>query len=135
LCEGTQFSTWSARAKRSEAGKALGLGGPVVALTDASYHPSGRLAQIVTRSATAEKKLTANQFRDLFGSAGRSTWFTRIDVSGDWLVADGRGFGHGAGMCQVGASKLAAAGRDYRAILERYYPKSRLGWLYPAHES
>jgi stage II sporulation protein D len=135
LCDGTQFSTWSARAKRADMGRALGLGGPVVDITDASFHKSGRLAQIVAKGSTASKKVTANQFRDLFGSAGRSTWFTRIEVSGDWIVVDGRGFGHGAGMCQVGASRLAGAGRGFQAILSRYYPESTLGWLYPVHES
>ena len=45
------------------------------------------------------------------------------------------GFGHGAGMCQVGASRLGAAGRACRDILARYYPGSRAGWLYPVDES
>jgi stage II sporulation protein D len=135
LCDGTQFSTWSARVKRADAGKALGLGGPLSALVDATWHPSGRLAGIVAQGGTASRKVAPNQFRDLFGAAGRSTWFTKIELSGDVVAVEGRGFGHGAGMCQVGASKLAAAGRSCRDILARYYPESRVGWLYPVDES
>jgi stage II sporulation protein D len=135
LCDGTQFSTWSARAKRADAGKTLGLGGPLTALVDAAWHPSGRLAAIVAQGGPTTRKLAPNQFRDLFGPAGRSTWFTKIELSGDFVAVEGRGFGHGAGMCQVGASKLAAAGRSCRAILSRYYPDSRVGWLYPVDES
>jgi stage II sporulation protein D len=135
LCDGTQFSTWSARVKRSDAGKALGLGGPVTALIDATFHPSGRLDQIVAEGGGSSKRVGPNQFRDLFGPAGRSTWFTRIDVAGEHIVVEGRGFGHGAGMCQVGASRLAAAGRTCGAILARYYPGASVGWLYPVHES
>lgn len=135
LCDGTQFSTWSARVKRADAGKALGLGGPLTDLVDASFHPSGRLAQIVAQGGTTTRKVAPNQFRDLFGPSGRSTWFTKIELTGDFVAVEGRGFGHGAGMCQVGASKLAAAGRSCQAILDRYYPKARVGWLYPVDES
>ena len=38
------------------------------------------------------------------------------------LILDGRGHGHGAGMCQYGAEFMAKSGKSARAILERYYP-------------
>lgn len=38
----------------------------------------------------------------------------------------GQGQGHGVGVCQVGAAALARRGSDYRAILERYLPGTRL---------
>jgi stage II sporulation protein D len=37
-------------------------------------------------------------------------------------VFDGRGYGHGAGMCQYGAETLARSGRSYDEILAWYYP-------------
>lgn len=33
----------------------------------------------------------------------------------------GKGFGHGVGLCQVGAFGMALAGADYREILKKYY--------------
>lgn len=39
---------------------------------------------------------------------------------------DGRGFGHGIGMCQYGAQSKAAKGWSAARILEFYYPGSRL---------
>ncbi len=33
----------------------------------------------------------------------------------------GRGWGHGVGMCQVGAYGMARRGHDFRAILSHYY--------------
>lgn len=33
----------------------------------------------------------------------------------------GRGFGHGVGLCQVGAFGMAQAGADYKKILKKYY--------------
>ena len=41
------------------------------------------------------------------------------------FVFTGRGFGHGVGMCQHGAQATAKAGKEWRAILERYYPGAR----------
>jgi stage II sporulation protein D len=33
----------------------------------------------------------------------------------------GRGFGHGVGLCQVGAFGMAKAGHSYEEILKTYY--------------
>ncbi len=37
-----------------------------------------------------------------------------------WLFA-GRGWGHGVGLCQVGAYGMGVRGHDYREILTHYY--------------
>jgi hypothetical protein len=53
------------------------------------------------------------------------TWFDLVRTrsrSGEdgWLV-EGRGWGHGVGLCQVGAFAMARRGHDYRLILGHYY--------------
>jgi len=42
----------------------------------------------------------------------------------------GRGWGHGVGMCQVGAYGMALAGATYEAILKKYYTGIELQKLY-----
>ncbi len=42
----------------------------------------------------------------------------------------GAGWGHGVGLCQVGATVMAQKGFDYRAILAHYYRNSTLQKLY-----
>lgn len=42
----------------------------------------------------------------------------------------GAGFGHGVGMCQIGAIGMAERGFDYSSILRHYYPGSRIKRLY-----
>ncbi len=37
------------------------------------------------------------------------------------FIFTGRGWGHGVGMCQVGAIGYSKRGKDYRAILKHYY--------------
>ncbi len=51
---------------------------------------------------------------------GKVTHFTLV----------GAGWGHGVGLCQVGATIMAQKGFDYRAILSHYYPHSRLVKFY-----
>jgi stage II sporulation protein D len=41
------------------------------------------------------------------------------------VVLEGRGEGHGVGVCQRGIIALAGAGLDYRALLSRYLPQTR----------
>lgn len=53
------------------------------------------------------------------------TWFTakRLAPAGresGWLFV-GRGWGHGVGMCQVGAYGMGVRGHSYRDILQHYY--------------
>jgi stage II sporulation protein D len=42
----------------------------------------------------------------------------------------GAGWGHGVGLCQIGAALMAERGYDFRRILEHYYRGARLHGLY-----
>jgi len=44
----------------------------------------------------------------------------------------GAGWGHGVGLCQIGAALMAERGYDFRRILEHYYRGARLYGLYSA---
>ena len=50
------------------------------------------------------------------------------DVTG--LDVRGAGWGHGVGMCQVGAIGRARAGQRYRDILAAYYSGTRIDRVY-----
>lgn len=54
---------------------------------------------------------------------------TLYDVhdQGDRYAFVGRGYGHGVGMCVIGATRLAARGESAEALLLRYYPGTVLG--------
>jgi SpoIID/LytB domain protein len=49
---------------------------------------------------------------------------------GDAFVIRGAGFGHGVGMCQMGAIGMATAGKRAAQILAHYYRGSHLHRLY-----
>jgi len=46
------------------------------------------------------------------------------------VIFTGRGYGHGVGMCQMGARGMAAAGITYDSILHLYYQGTDLKKLY-----
>ena len=46
------------------------------------------------------------------------------------FVLHGRGWGHGVGMCQIGAAVMGAEGHPYRDILQHYYPGADITRLY-----
>ena len=42
----------------------------------------------------------------------------------DTFILTGAGWGHGVGLCQIGAAVMACRGIGYREILGHYYPGS-----------
>lgn len=54
-----------------------------------------------------------------------SSWFDVTHREGIWTLT-GHGWGHGAGLCQIGAAVMAAEGKGYEEILRYYYAGARL---------
>lgn len=54
-----------------------------------------------------------------------STYFS-IHGEGDQVVFNGRGFGHGIGLCQEGAMRMARAGYPFTDILHHYFAEVHL---------
>ena len=49
-----------------------------------------------------------------------------VEVTTDRIILHGAGWGHGVGLCQIGAAVMASEGYDYRQILSHYYPDTAL---------
>jgi stage II sporulation protein D len=108
--------------------------GRIVRLEPITRGVSGRIRalRIVGDKATATAEGDLH-IRRLLGGL-RSTLFA-IDVEGPRsaptaFVFSGAGFGHGVGMCQVGAIGMADAGRTHGQILGHYYRGTHLRRLY-----
>jgi stage II sporulation protein D len=56
----------------------------------------------------------------------KSNWYDVTNV-GDRIVFNGRGSGHGVGLCQIGAEVMGEEGHSYHEILSFYYPGTKLG--------
>jgi stage II sporulation protein D len=90
---------------------------------------AGRAQRIALRG-TEERLVRADVLREVlaraFGARSiRSTWFEVRREQGR-MVFEGRGFGHGVGLCQAGALARIRAGAKLSSILERYFPGTKL---------
>ena len=56
----------------------------------------------------------------------KSTFFS-CKKEGDFLVLQGKGFGHGVGLCQEGAMGMAKYGYNFEQILSFYFPNRKIG--------
>jgi len=92
---------------------------------------SGRAQKLRLAGGAADDFLiSASSFRyavsrSLGWNKLRSDLF-EVRTEGDRAVFFGRGAGHGVGMCQAGAEEMAVEGKDYREILDFYYPGTQL---------
>jgi stage II sporulation protein D len=75
----------------------------------------------------ASATLGAGALRAALHRAGQSPRLPshRVDdvrTAPEGVALSGRGFGHGVGLCQVGAAEMAARGKSRDEILAHYYP-------------
>ena len=105
------------------------VGNGLSAVTVIERDPSGRVVTVEVRG-DAVRRVRGEQLRSIlnqtFGPrAIRSTRFS-LAVSGDTYRFSGTGYGHGVGLCQVGAMARVRRGETVAAILATYYPGTRL---------
>lgn len=100
--------------------------GPIKHLQIAEKSPSGRNRKIRIVTDKGVVNISGNMFRASMGEAKiKSTMFTVTPYS-KGIIFKGRGFGHGVGMSQWGARKMAMKGVNYKDILKYYYQDIRI---------
>jgi stage II sporulation protein D len=73
--------------------------------------------------------VAAPLFRAALGNTKVKSTAFRVESQGDHYHIRGEGFGHGVGMCQMGARAMAEGGKKYQEILRHYYPHAKLSRL------
>jgi SpoIID/LytB domain protein len=90
---------------------------------------SGRIGVLMIKGDKKSVEITGDlRIRRLLGGL-KSTLF-EVTRDGDSFVFRGAGFGHGVGMCQMGAIGMATAGKSHDKILGHYYRGTHLHRLY-----
>ena len=136
LDRGSPFHRWLVRHSKAELEKRVN-----------EYYPIGELQDIVVRERGKSKRVTELQIigtesqvvvkglkiRWVLGL--RDTLFTldkECDAGGgtSHYVFAGKGWGHGVGLCQVGASRMAQSGAEYKEILKKYYQDIKISRYY-----
>jgi stage II sporulation protein D len=83
----------------------------------------GRVDYLKLISGNDTKRVSSEAFRASLGYQKiKSTNFDWKIVKNE-IQIEGRGYGHGVGLCQWGAKDMAQKGKTYLEILHHYYPE------------
>jgi stage II sporulation protein D len=95
----------------------------------------GRVKKLEVRTTRGTYRVGGDRIRWVLRLPGKGSalWSTKFDLKVrrsrgriKEVIASGRGFGHGVGMCQEGAIQMAKEGKHFDQILKHYYPGTRL---------
>jgi len=120
-CRQSPAYEWQVQLPAAQIARALADRGVqrVRSLVPLGTEPEGYAREILVNGTL---QMDANAFRlAVGGNKLKSTRFS-VTARGDDFVFEGRGYGHGVGLCQWGAWGLAREGHDWQHILTYYYP-------------
>jgi stage II sporulation protein D len=95
------------------------------------FDQSDLVRAVIVRDGQRQFRMSADEFRRKLGQ--RLGWSTvlsptfTIERRGQKFIFRGRGLGSQVGLCEIGAARQAASGRNYQQILSFYYPGAQVG--------
>lgn len=107
--------------------------GALESITPTDFTDSNRVIEIEVAGDDGTARLHGPQLRSVLGLKENLFVVDReVDARGrvTAFVFTGRGWGHGVGMCQVGAYGLARDGYTYTQILQKYYTGVKVQKIY-----
>jgi stage II sporulation protein D len=107
--------------------------GKIENIEPVAFSTSSRVTELEIIGDKGQARIRRPQIRSVLGVKEYLFVVDRETDEQGRLVAfvfSGRGWGHGVGMCQVGAYGLAKEGYSFSAILQRYYTGIKLQKTY-----
>jgi len=130
------FHRWELRISREALEKRMNKYYPVGKLVDIIPQRRGKSQRAVEILINGEETQTVVKGLRILRVLGLKETLFVIDREYDkegrisHFTFYGRGFGHGVGLCQVGAFGMAQAGADYKKILKKYYRGIKIKKIY-----
>jgi len=97
--------------------------GRILDLQPLARGASGRTYRL--RIVGSRKSLIVGKELEIRRALSRSHLYSsafEVEIKDDRITLRGSGWGHGVGLCQIGAAVMASRGIGYRDILRHYYP-------------
>ncbi len=139
-CRASKYMQWTqswdagslAAILRANAGESIGAFRKLIGLRVQSRFACGRVRVLEIETDRGAFELRGDKIRFALkpgSGTGRILESARFDIefSGGRVIARGSGFGHGIGLCQMGALARAQAGQSCAQILAAYYPGTEIG--------
>lgn len=101
--------------------------GTITDITPIERGVSGRIIKLRI-SGTAQTKIIGKELiiRKAFSESHLYSSAFIVEKTTDGFLLKGAGWGHGVGLCQIGAAVMGAQGYRYREILSHYFPESKI---------
>ena len=130
--QSTDFYRWTVQYTQAELSELVHRRGgfdygDIIDLIPIERGPSGRIVrlQIVGTKATRIIGKELEIRRTLSETHLYSSAF-EVERQESTFILHGSGWGHGVGLCQIGAAVMGAKGYNYKEILQHYYPEATL---------
>ena len=125
----SRYYRWEVRMTPAEIGKAIVKYGSVATVKDVvprRVGVSGRVVELAVLGGRDREEVVLKGLKVRWGLGLRENLFVidrETDARGavERFVFTGKGWGHGVGLCQVGAFGMARAGSHFEDILKHYY--------------
>ncbi len=136
LDRSSAYHNWQVRISREDLGRKVNQFYPIGELNDLMSKRRGaskRVVELLIDGENTQALVKGLRIRKVLGL--RETLFV-IDreYGGQGEITHftfrGKGWGHGVGLCQVGAFGMAQAGASYKEILKKYYHGIKIGKIY-----
>ena len=136
LDRSSKYHSWQIRRSREEMEKMINQYYPIGELKDLVPQRRGaskRVVELLIDGTETQATVKGLRVRRVLGL--KETLFVidrEYDEEGNitHFTFCGRGWGHGVGLCQVGAFGMALAGADYKEILKKYYQGIKISEIY-----
>jgi SpoIID/LytB domain protein len=132
----SRFFRWEVRMTPAEVARSMRRYGSVGVVRDIlprRIGTSGRVVDLAIVGSEGELLLKGMKVRFALGLRENLFVIDRElddDKRVEQFVFTGKGWGHGVGLCQVGAYGMARSGSTYAQILSHYYPGTALDTLH-----
>jgi len=113
--------------------------GRIIALEPVQRGPSGRIIRL--RIVGSRQRMIVGKELEIRKFLSRTHLYSSafvVDTEGrrledgapEYFILHGAGWGHGSGLCQIGAAVMSSQGCSHRDILSHYYPNTSIIRLY-----
>lgn len=128
-CELSPYSIWERRIPVAEIERAASVK-DIKDISIESYTVSNRARTLSIVTDSSKQNIFAKDLRKELGwDRLPSTMITNIRKTPDFYIFEGKGYGHGVGMCQWTALDMAKKGMNYREILSMFYPGTTISLI------
>jgi stage II sporulation protein D len=126
------YNSWTLVLNSAEFLHALNLSGTLKNVEVLSRDDSNRVQDLRISLQNKDYKTTGKMLRDALGNNQLRSTFFEVRTENGKVIFTGSGWGHGVGLSQWGAKKMAEQGYTYDQILKFYFPGTIMGEVVPS---